>query len=63
MTSITTSKYCSRISVVLFHATVFWGAKKKYFQGDEDFFSGIWGDQCIILGSKGAQNPMGVLNN
>ena len=35
-----------------------WGAKVKYFQGAEDF-SGIWGDQCIILGGKGAQNPLG----
>ena len=25
------------------------GAKEKYFQGAEEFLSGIRGDQCIIL--------------
>ena len=25
------------------------GSKTIYVQGAEDFFSGIWGDQCIIL--------------
>ena len=34
-----------------------WGAKAKYFQGAVDFFPGVWGDQCIVLGSKGAQTP------
>ena len=26
-----------------------WGAKEKYFQGAEEFFSWILGDQCIIF--------------
>ena len=33
-----------------------WGAKVKYFQAAE-----IWGDQCIILWSRGAQNSPGDL--
>ena len=34
-----------------------WGAKEKYFQGSEEFLSGIWGDQTLFLGIKGAQTP------
>ena len=37
-----------------------WGAMEKYFHGAEDFFSGIWGEQCIFFsGIKGAQTPLG----
>ena len=36
-----------------------WGAKAKYFQGDENIFSGLCGDKCIFLRSKGAQPPGG----
>ena len=31
-----------------------WGAKAKYFQGVEDFFPRIWGDQCIIFRKQGS---------
>ena len=33
------------------------GAKAKYFQVAEDFFSWIWGDHCIILESNGRTDP------
>ena len=36
-----------------------WGAKKEYFQGAEDFFSGIWGDQSIIFRDQGSTDPRG----
>ena len=35
-------------------------SKKKYFQGAEDFFSRIWGDQCIILREQGSIDPLGA---
>ena len=35
-----------------------WGAKEKYFQGDEESASGIWGDQCInFQGSREHRPP------
>ena len=36
------------------------GAKKKYFQGVEDFFPGIWGDQCIFFRDQGCTDPPGA---
>ena len=29
----------------------------KYFQGAEEFFSGFWGDQYIILREQGSNDP------
>ena len=38
------------------------GANEKYFQGADEFFGGggFGGDQCIFLGIKGAQTPLGA---
>ena len=37
-----------------------WRAKEKYFQGAEEFSSGIWGDQCIIFRDQGSTDPPGA---
>ena len=37
-----------------------WGAKAKYFQGAEEIFSGVWGEQCIISRKQGNTDPLGA---
>ena len=39
-----------------------WGAKPNFFQGAEDFISGIWGDLCIIFREQVNTDPAGGLN-
>ena len=34
-----------------------WGTKENYFQGAEDFFSRLWGDQCIIFRDQRSTDP------
>ena len=38
------------------------GNRGKYFQGAEDFFSGILGDQCIIFRDQGSTDTPGGLS-
>ena len=34
--------------------------QEKYFQGAEEFFSGIWGDHCIIIREQESTDPLGA---
>ena len=36
------------------------GAKAKYFQGAEEFFSGIQGDLYVISREQGSKGPLGA---